>query len=127
VLSVALTRLGMAKQQTVYAFAIFGVMNAVGSVFAGWIIEIIDIRKVLQAGLFLQILACLMIGPSTIGSGLPNEAGIVLAGLGLMGFVDAMMFVPITPEVNRAVSLQIREKLNKDLSNKQQQVDDQCN
>jgi len=94
---------GIDKTKVGYFLAIGCFTYAFGSPLVGVLCSKIDRKYITQIAFFLCGISLLIFGPSP-SLGIPPKLGITLAGIGLLGFSVAFLFVPLLPEIIGAVA-----------------------
>ena len=71
---------------------------AIGSIFVGFLCEIVDRRYVMLISTLIAGLSLFIVGPSAF-LGIPNKTYIIFIGLGLLGVGSSGLSVPIMAEI----------------------------
>lgn len=92
--------LGVAPDNTGYAFGMIGLATVFASPLAGLLGEKFPIKNVMLCGLFTMSIGVFLIGPATFFGFMPNpKQPIMYVGLFIDGFAAALMYIPTCPEI----------------------------
>jgi len=100
----------MSEDTTGLAFGVFGFSQVLGAPLTGWMGTKLPSRVVQQLGITLEPIALFLMGPSLMFGGLPQKVWIIFLGLFLLGFIVAVIYVLVIPEIINASGGDLKEK-----------------